>query len=163
LYDWYFDPSPVAQGWLLGCALLSLYSLDQPTRDLFAAGHPHRSWQKQVRAHRGKRALTPTTHHAHATGETAYVHQDRSHLLVLLARLVRTWQQALIIVQPETLLRWHRELFRLYWKRKSKTHTHQPKVAVETIALIREMARNNRLWGAERIRGELLKLVLTPV
>jgi putative transposase len=79
-------------------------------------------------------------------------------LLVLLARLVRTWQQALVIVQPETLLRWHRELFRLYWKRKSKTHTHQPKVAVETIALIREMARNNRLWGAERIRGELLKL-----
>jgi putative transposase len=40
-------------------------------------------------------------------------------LLVLLATLVRTWQQALLIVQPETLLRWHRELFRLYWKRKS--------------------------------------------
>jgi putative transposase len=79
-------------------------------------------------------------------------------LLVLLARLVRTWQQALLIVQPETLLRWHRELFRLYWKRKSKTHTHQPKVAAETIALIRQMARDNRLWGAERIRGELLKL-----
>jgi putative transposase len=79
-------------------------------------------------------------------------------LLILLARLVRTWQQALFIVQPNTLLRWHRELFRWYWKRKSKTHTHQPKVAVETIALIREMARNNRLWGAERIRGELLKL-----
>ncbi len=42
-------------------------------------------------------------------------------LLVLLARLVRTWQQALLIVQPDTLLRWHRELFRLVWKRKSKT------------------------------------------
>src|SRR5215831_4356121 len=64
-------------------------------------------------------------------------------LLVLLARLVRTWKQALIIVQPDTLLRWHRELFRLYWKRK-------PRVAAETIALIREMARKNRLWGAER-------------
>src|SRR3989440_1942528 len=38
-------------------------------------------------------------------------------LLVLLARLVRTWQQALFIVQPDTLLRWHRELFHLYWKR----------------------------------------------
>ena len=46
-------------------------------------------------------------------------------LLVLLARLVRPWQQALLIVQPETLLRWHRELFRLYWKRKSKAHTHK--------------------------------------
>jgi putative transposase len=79
-------------------------------------------------------------------------------LLVLLARLVCTWQQALLIVQPETLLRWHRELFRLYWKHKSKRHSHKPKVATETIALIREMAMNNRLWGAERIRGELLKL-----
>ena len=79
-------------------------------------------------------------------------------LLVLLARLVRTWQQALLIVQPDTLLRWHRELFRLYWKRKSKAHAHQPKVASETIALIRQMAKENRLWGAERIRGELLKL-----
>jgi putative transposase len=68
-------------------------------------------------------------------------------LLVLLARLVRTWQQTLVIVQPDTLLRWHRELFRLYWKRKSKTHTHQPRVAAETIALIRQMAKDNRLWG----------------
>src|SRR5215831_12674017 len=45
-------------------------------------------------------------------------------LLVLLARIVRTWQQALVIVQPDTLLRWHRELFRMYWKRKSKTASH---------------------------------------
>jgi putative transposase len=80
--------------------------------------------------------------------------------LVLLARLVRTWQQALVIIQPDTLLRWHRELFRCYWKRKSKTRTHKPKIAAETIALIRQMARGNRLWGAERIRGELLKLGL---
>ncbi len=79
-------------------------------------------------------------------------------LLVLLARLVRTWQQALFIVQPDTLLKWHRELFRLVWKRKSKTASHIPKVAPETIALIRQMAKENRLWGAERIRGELLKL-----
>jgi putative transposase len=81
-------------------------------------------------------------------------------LLVLLARLVRTWQQALLIVQPDTLLRWHRELLRLYWKRRSKASSNKPKVAAEMIALIREMARDNRLWGAERIRGELLKLGL---
>jgi putative transposase len=79
-------------------------------------------------------------------------------LLVLLARLVRMWQQSILIVQPETLLRWHREFFRLVWKRKSKAASHKPKVATETIVLIREMATNNRLWGAERIRGELLKL-----
>jgi putative transposase len=54
--------------------------------------------------------------------------------------------------------RWHRELFRRYWKRRSKASSHKPKVATETIALIRKMATENRLWGAERIRGELLKL-----
>jgi len=79
-------------------------------------------------------------------------------LLVLLARGVRAWKQTLLIIQPETLLRWHRELFRLYWKRRSKASSHKPKVAAETIALIREMAKENRLWGAERIRGELVKL-----
>jgi putative transposase len=56
--------------------------------------------------------------------------------------------------------RWHRELFRLVWKRRSKTASHSPKVSAETIALIRQMAQENRLWGAERIRGELLKLGL---
>ncbi len=79
-------------------------------------------------------------------------------LLVLLARAVRAWKQTLFIIQPDTLLRWHRELFRLHWKRRSKASSHKPKVAAETIALIREMATENRLWGAERLRGELLKL-----
>jgi hypothetical protein len=79
-------------------------------------------------------------------------------LLVLEASAVRAWKQTLFLVQPETLLRWHREAFRLFWSRKSKAHSYKPKVAAETIALIREMAKNNRLWGAERIRGELLKL-----
>jgi hypothetical protein len=79
-------------------------------------------------------------------------------LLVLLVRAIQTWKQALFIVQPETLLRWHRQGFRLFWKYKSRVVTSQPKIAAETIALIKEMVRDNRLWGAERIRGELLKL-----
>src|SRR5205809_811721 len=79
-------------------------------------------------------------------------------LLVLLARMVRTWKQALFIIQPETLLRWHRGLFRVFWKHKSKACLSKPRLSRETITLIREMAANNRLWGAERIRGELLKL-----
>jgi hypothetical protein len=54
-------------------------------------------------------------------------------LLVLLARMVRTWKQALFLVQPETLLRWHRELFRLFWKRKSKPHSRKPRLSPETI------------------------------
>ena len=65
-------------------------------------------------------------------------------LLVLLARMVRTWKQALFIVQPETLLRWHRELFRFFWKHKSKADARQPKLSLETIALIEELASSNR-------------------
>jgi putative transposase len=79
-------------------------------------------------------------------------------LLMLLAKMVRAWKQALFIVQPETLLRWHRLGFRLFWKYKSRAATPKPKISRETVALIKEMARDNRLWGAERIRGELLKL-----
>ena len=79
-------------------------------------------------------------------------------LLVLLARMVRAWKQALFLVQPETLLRWHRELFCVFWKHKSKGHSKKPRLSFETITLIKEIVANNRLWGAERIRGELLKL-----
>jgi putative transposase len=79
-------------------------------------------------------------------------------LLVLLARFSRFWKQALHIVQPDTLLRWHRELFRFYWRLKSKRKQSKPKIPPETVDLIRTMAKENRLWGAERIRGELLKL-----
>jgi transposase InsO family protein len=84
---------------------------------------------------------------------------DRT-LLVLLASRVRLWRHALLIVQPETMLRWHRQGFRLFWRRKSQAATtpRKVKVSAETIALIREMAAANRLWGAERIRGELLKV-----
>ncbi len=85
--------------------------------------------------------------------------KDRT-LLVVLASRVRAWRQALLIVQPETLLRWHHQGFRLFWRRKSQRTrpTARPQVSVETIALIKEMAGANQLWGAERIRGELLKL-----
>jgi putative transposase len=79
-------------------------------------------------------------------------------VLVLLTRAVQTWKQALFIVQPETLLRWHREGFRWFWRRKSKGTSPKPKLAPELIIFIKEMAKNNRLWGAERIRWELLKL-----
>ncbi|HEX6480623.1 MAG TPA: hypothetical protein VF043_17430 [Ktedonobacteraceae bacterium] len=68
-------------------------------------------------------------------------------LLILLARMVRTWKQALYLVQPETLLRWHRELFRVFWMHKSKGRSKKPRLSSETIALIKEMAANNRLWG----------------
>jgi len=81
-------------------------------------------------------------------------------LLVLLAGRVRAWRQALLLVQPETLLRWHRAGFRSCWRRKSRPGPGRPPLSAETVALIQRLAAENPLWGAERIRGELLKLVL---
>ena len=65
---------------------------------------------------------------------------------------------AVTIVQPETIIRWHRTGFRLYWRWKSRSRGGRPKVPVEIRRLIREMSLANRLWGAPRIHGELLKL-----
>jgi putative transposase len=86
--------------------------------------------------------------------------QDRRILVVLASKLVG-WKNALHIIKPDTLLKWHRQGFRLFWKWKSKSHRHNPQLAPETIALIKEMALANRLWGAMRIRDELLKLGIT--
>jgi transposase InsO family protein len=80
-------------------------------------------------------------------------------LLVLLAHFVPRWRDAMLLVKPDTVLRWHREGFRLFWRAKSKPPaTSVPRVALETVELIRRLADENRLWGAERIRGEFLKL-----
>jgi transposase InsO family protein len=80
-------------------------------------------------------------------------------ILLICARLTRTWQSATLIVKPATVLRWHRQGFRLFWRHKSRRPSQRgPRLQQETIELIRNMARNDRLWGAERIRGELLKL-----
>src|SRR5215210_3102405 len=79
-------------------------------------------------------------------------------LLVLLASRLRTWAGALLIVQPETVLRWHRQGFRLFWRRTSAPRARPSPLATGTIELIEQMARDNPLWGAERLRGELLKL-----
>ena len=56
-------------------------------------------------------------------------------LLVLLARMVRSWKQALLIVQPETLLRWHRLGFQHFWKYQSRATSLKPRISQETIAL----------------------------
>jgi len=94
--------------------------------------------------------------HRHVT-RPALTPRDRLWL-VLLARLARGWRTALLIIQPDTLLRWHRQGYRLVWRVRSATATKRPQVPEEAVALIKRMATENRLWGAERIRGELLKL-----
>ena len=82
-------------------------------------------------------------------------------LFVVLASKVRHWREALLILRPETVLRWHRAGGRLFWQAKFRATSQEPRIAPETIALIKEVAANNRLWGADRIRGELLKLGIT--
>src|SRR6266851_917299 len=62
------------------------------------------------------------------------------------------------IVQPETLVRWHRAGFRRYWRWKSSSRGGRPRIEMELRALIRQMSTENQLWGAPRIHGELLKL-----
>jgi transposase InsO family protein len=62
------------------------------------------------------------------------------------------------IVQPETLVRWHRAGFRCYWRWKSRPQGGRPQIDTELRALIRQMSTENQLWGAPRIHGELLKL-----
>ncbi len=82
---------------------------------------------------------------------------DRA-LLVLLAGRVRAWRQALLVVRPDTLLRWHRAGCRALWWRTSRPGPGRPPLAAEAVAPIRQLATENPLWGAERIRGELGKL-----
>src|ERR1700693_4901815 len=64
----------------------------------------------------------------------------------------------LMIVRPETLLRWHRVGFRCCWRWKSRRRGGRPQIETELRALIRRMSNENPLWGAPRIHGELLKL-----
>jgi len=82
---------------------------------------------------------------------------DRLWLILLVSR-VRHWKEAILIFKPDTLLRWHHQGFRLFWRFKSRNRGGRPRVAYETIALIQQMARENSLWGVERIHGELMKL-----
>ena len=65
---------------------------------------------------------------------------------------------ALAIVKPETVIRWHRAGFRAYWRWKSRPRGGRPKTLLGIRHLIREMSLANPLWGAPRIHGELLKL-----
>ncbi len=73
----------------------------------------------------------------------------------LAARLAPAWRDATLLVQPATILRWHQAGCRAFWRRRSRPSGRPPTARA---ALIREMATSNPRWGAERLRGELLKL-----
>jgi transposase InsO family protein len=79
-------------------------------------------------------------------------------LWVLARRFCAGWREHLRIVTPDTVVRWHRQSWRLFWRWKSRSHGGRPRLRPEVRDLIATMSRDNRLWGTERIRGELLKL-----
>ena len=82
---------------------------------------------------------------------------DRA-LLVWVVRLWPSLLDAVKIVRPETILRWHRAGFRTFWRWKSRNRVGRPKIDRELCELIRRISTENPLWGASRIHGELLKL-----
>jgi len=78
---------------------------------------------------------------------------------VWLSKVWSDWQAALIIVKPETVIAWHRQSFRFYWRWLSRRKSvGRPMIGSEVRALIKEMTQANPLWGVPRIHGELLKL-----
>ena len=80
-------------------------------------------------------------------------------LWVFLRRVWTRWAAVLVIVKPETVVRWHRAGFRLYWRFLSRRREKgRPRISSELRQLIERMAKENPTWGAPRIHGELLKL-----
>jgi transposase InsO family protein len=79
-------------------------------------------------------------------------------IFVCLYRLFPSLIDASIVFKPETLLRWHRRGFRLFWRWKSQRVVGRPALPADIRSLVRRISRENPLWGAPRIHGELLKL-----
>ena len=79
-------------------------------------------------------------------------------LWVLAGRFCPAWRRHLALVRPETVVRWHRLGWRLFWWWRSRSTGGRPRLSVEVRQLIATISRENPMWGAERIRGELLKL-----
>src|SRR5262245_30773600 len=76
-----------------------------------------------------------------------------------LSRIWSGWRQSLVIVTPDTVLRWQRRRVRAYWTQLSgRTTVGRPPISAEIRALITRIATANPLWGAPRVHGELLKL-----
>ena len=77
---------------------------------------------------------------------------DRIFWLTVM-RMLKEWRQALVFVQPETVVKWHRKGFKHYWRRKSRAMPGRPPISMQLIRLIRRMSMNNVTWGAPTHRG----------
>jgi len=76
----------------------------------------------------------------------------------VLRRCWSRWAYVLVIVEPETVIGWHRAGFRWYWRWRSRPRGGRPKITEEIRGLVRQMAEENAGWGAPKIHGELQKL-----
>lgn len=85
---------------------------------------------------------------------------DRA-ILVWFSKRLPDWKRFLTIVEPETIIRWHRKGFALYWAWKHSSKAGRNPIDPNAIDLIQEISRKNPLWGVPRIHGELLKLGIT--
>jgi transposase InsO family protein len=90
-------------------------------------------------------------------GRARLTNNDR-WFFVQMYRWFPSIMKVVTIIEPETLVRWHRAGFRRYWRWKSRSRGGRPQIDLELRMLIRQMSMENLLWGAPRIHGELLKL-----
>ena len=72
--------------------------------------------------------------------------------------ILNNWKDNLVIVKPETVIKWHRKGFKIFWKMKSKHKGGRGRIDIESRKLIIQLAKENIYWGIPRIHGELLKL-----
>ena len=85
--------------------------------------------------------------------------RDRDRLFWVWLRCVwKGWREALVLVQPDTVVRWHRKGFRTYWRWKSRAKGGRPRIDPSVRSLIRHMWSWNPTWGAPRVRAESHKL-----
>src|SRR5262245_61881042 len=101
---------------------------------------------------------TPTQRAAAQIPEAIGVRQFDRLVFAGLYRVAPGVLDALKILKPQTVIRWHRAGFRTYWRWKSRPRGGRPKTPADIRQLIRDMSAANPLWGAPRIHGELLKL-----
>ena len=83
-------------------------------------------------------------------------------LWVILSKVWTPWQKAVHLMQPATVVKWHRSAFRLYWRWKLRHGPGHPPIPQEMQALIRRLSTENPLWGARRIRDTLVLLGFNP-
>jgi putative transposase len=90
------------------------------------------------------------------TVQRPHIHNDDRLFWIVVSRIWKGWRQALIFVQPETVIKWHRQGFRMYWRWKSRgSNVGRPKLDKEIRDLIHRISDENPLWGVPRIQSEL--------